>query len=210
MSPFGVHSVVLARSFVTVAHGEHRDTMNVSPVCMTIDVERIAQGDPAAEESFVREFEAKIRMMARIRLRNEETARDLTQEILMAALEALRKGSLRDPGKLAAFVHGVARNVINNHFRSRDPEPVREPLETDLVWIEEDREQRNLVRRELESLDSLDRKILLMTLVEGAKPGEIAAKLAISGDVVRQRKLRATRRIAERLSQFSVGKPPLT
>lgn len=174
---------------------------------MNTEVERIAQGDPAAEEAFVRQFEPKVRMMTRMRVRNEETARDLTQEILMASLEALRKGALREADKLAGFVHGVGRNLINNYFRSRDPEPVREPLESDLVWIEEDRDHRNLVQRELEQLEPLDRKILLMTLVEGAKPGEIAAKLQVSGDVVRQRKLRATRRIAERLSQFGAVRP---
>ena len=177
---------------------------------MPTDVDRIAHGDPEAEAAFVRQFEAKIRMMTRMRVRNEETSRDLTQDILIAALEALRKGSLREADKLAAFVHGIARNLINNHFRSRDPEPVREPLDSDLVWIEEDRDQRNLVERELASLDPLDRKILLMTLVEGAKPGEIAAKLKVSGDVVRQRKLRATRRMADRLSQFAGARPQPT
>ena len=175
---------------------------------MLTDIERIARGDREAEANFVRQFEPRIRTLTRVRVRQEETARDLTQDILLATLEALRKGSLRDPAKLAAFVHGVARNLINNHFRSRDPEPVREPLDSDLVWVEEDRDQRNLVRQELESLDPLDRQILLMTLVEGAKPGEIAAKLKVSGEVVRQRKVRATRRIAERLSQSGAIRPP--
>jgi hypothetical protein len=36
-----------------------------------------------------------------------------------------------------------------------------------------------------------------MTLVDGLKPGVIAVRLRLSSDVVRQRKVRATRRVME-------------
>ena len=39
------------------------------------------------------------------------------------------------------------------------------------------------------------------------QPGAIAAALGLDSGVVRQRKLRATRKIAERLSQLAVGVP---
>lgn len=170
-------------------------------------VERIAQGDREAEESFARDYEPRIRALTRVRLRNVDTARDLTQEILMASIEALRRGSLRDPAVLGAFVHGVARNIINSHFRTRDPEPVREPADYDLVWSPAERQETDIVRQEIEQLEPLDRKILLLTLVDGAKPNEIATQLGVNGEVVRQRKSRATKKIADRLSQFRIGKP---
>ncbi|MBI1786629.1 MAG: sigma-70 family RNA polymerase sigma factor [Acidobacteria bacterium] len=171
---------------------------------------RIRTGDRAAEEEFVRAFEPRVRALARFRMRDSESARDVTQEVLMAALQAMRNGAVHEPERLAAFVHGIARNLINHYFRSRDPLPAREPLESDLVWRPEDRDRRDLVAREIEALDALDRRILLMTLVDGSKPGEIAAQLGLSGDVVRQRKVRATRRIAARLSQMGAGKPQAT
>ncbi len=168
-------------------------------------VAAIAQGNVAAEDTLVRMFEPRVRTMAVIRTRNAETARDLAQEILIAALEALRRGALREPDKLASFVLGIARNVINNHFRSKDPDPLREPLDSDLVWnfdtAEESAGRRDAVRQEIDLLDPIDRQILLMTLVDDAKPGEIALRLGINGDVVRQRKVRAVRKIALRLSQ---------
>ena len=171
----------------------------------------IAQGSAAAEDEFARLFESRVRTMALMRTRDPETARDLAQEILMAAIEALRKGSLREPDRLAAFVLGIARNVINNYFRSRDPAALREPLDTDLISkgqiFDEDDERRQIVRQEIDLLDPLDRKILLLTLVDSAKPAEIALKLGISGDVVRQRKVRAVRRIAWRLSQTAATQP---
>ena len=61
---------------------------------------------------------------------------------------------------------------------------------------------------EIERLDETDREILNLTLLKGMKPGEIAAELDLSDEVVRQRKSRAVKRIAERirsLSQNAVG-----
>jgi DNA-directed RNA polymerase specialized sigma24 family protein len=53
------------------------------------------------------------------------------------------------------------------------------------------------VHRALESLANEDRDILRMTLVEGRKPGEIARLLGVTSEVVRTRKLRAARKVAE-------------
>ena len=49
-------------------------------------------------------------------------------------------------------------------------------------------------------LDPVDKAILQMTLVDGLKPGVIAQKLGMDSNVVRQRKLRATRRVVEIVS----------
>jgi DNA-directed RNA polymerase specialized sigma24 family protein len=51
--------------------------------------------------------------------------------------------------------------------------------------------------RALSALGPADREVLLLTLVEGLKPGEIAVKTGLSPDVVRTRKSRALRRILE-------------
>jgi DNA-directed RNA polymerase specialized sigma24 family protein len=59
------------------------------------------------------------------------------------------------------------------------------------------------VRRALAGLAPTDRRILLLTLIEGLKPGEIAAHLGLTSDVVRTRKLRALRRTADRVKKLS-------
>jgi DNA-directed RNA polymerase specialized sigma24 family protein len=56
-------------------------------------------------------------------------------------------------------------------------------------------------------LDPTDKAILQLTLVEGLKPGIIAQKLRLNPDVVRQRKLRATRRVVEFVSGQSQNAP---
>jgi RNA polymerase sigma factor (sigma-70 family) len=139
------------------------------------------------------------------RTRDREAARDLTQEVMLAVVLALRNGQLREMERLAAFVYGTARNVINNYLRSRNRVPREESIDTapevastpDRV---ESSERVVLIRRVVRDLDSTDRKILMLTLVEGLKPGEIAARLDLTSDVVRSRKSRAVRRMTERVA----------
>src|SRR5215470_4033362 len=82
-------------------------------------VERVRAGDIAAEEELVSTYRRGVFAIAAARTRDREAALDLTQEVLIAVLKAVRGGQLREPEKLAAFVHGIARNLINNYLRVR-------------------------------------------------------------------------------------------
>jgi RNA polymerase sigma factor (sigma-70 family) len=164
--------------------------------------ERIRQGDTSAETELVREFTQRIFVMGVVRTRDREAARELVQDVLVAVIGALRKGQLQDTDKLAAFVHGTARNLINNRLRSESQRPPMEPLPEDLAQASlteqlEDAERVRMVHQALEGLGQEDRKILWMTLVEGRKPGEIAAALGLTSEVVRTRKLRAAKKVAD-------------
>jgi RNA polymerase sigma factor (sigma-70 family) len=150
----------------------------------------------------VHEFTHRIFVMSVVRTRDREAARELVQDVLMAVIGALRKGQLQDTDKLAAFVHGTARNLINNRLRNASQRPPMEPLPDDLAQSSsivqlEDAERVRLVSQALECLGQTDRKILWMTLVEGQKPGEIAAALGLTSEVVRTRKLRAAKKVTE-------------
>jgi RNA polymerase sigma-70 factor (ECF subfamily) len=165
-------------------------------------VRAIEQRDPDAESTFVERYLKPVRTLLLARSRNPDLTADLQQEVMLEALCALRSGQLREPEKLSAFVAGIARNKLNNHFRSNRPtEPLHLPDELpDLscVAYQAEQEQREqLAGDAIASLDPLDRSILQMTLLDGLKPGVIAQRLQLSPDVVRQRKLRATRRVIE-------------
>jgi RNA polymerase sigma-70 factor (ECF subfamily) len=165
-------------------------------------VERIAAGDAAAESELAVRFDGRLRAMMSVRTRDREAARDLAQEALIAVLGALRKGQLREPERLAAFVHGTARNVLNSYFRQRQGRPAAVELTPETAWFvpadEVESEQRTRALRDgLGRLDRDDRAVLLMTLVEGLKPGEIARRLSLSAEVVRTRKSRALKRLTE-------------
>ena len=164
--------------------------------------------EAAAEREFVALFERRIRIMLEVRLRDREAARDLTQDTLIAALEAVRSGQLREPERLVAFVYGIARNVANNHGRRRGSEPEPEPLTDDMATADAEAEmleraQRSLALRAMEGLGADERRILRMTLVEGLKPGEIAARLGLGVDVVRTRKSRALRKVMAEIQRLS-------
>jgi RNA polymerase sigma-70 factor (ECF subfamily) len=163
-------------------------------------VDRIRQGDVSAESEFVRQFTHRVLVMATVRMRDREAARELVQDVLMAVIGALRKGQLQDSSKLVAFVHGTARNLINNWLRRESHRPKMESLPDDVADVGSaalmgDTERMRLVRQALERLGLKDRQILWMTLVEGRKPREIADALGLSSEVVRTRKLRAVRRV---------------
>jgi len=170
--------------------------------------DRIRNGEPSAEEELVHLFQDRIAFCYRTRTHDVGVAPDLTQEVLLAVVLALRDGHLREPERLTAFVYGTARNVVNNYLRTRSRLPKEDPIGEgphtaagfDAI---EDIERRALVRRALTSLDSTDRQILLLTLVSGLKPGEIARRLTLTPEVIRAHKCRALKKIAERVKKLS-------
>ena len=171
--------------------------------------ERVRGHEPSAEEELVRLFADRVSVLAFARTRDRELARDLTQDVMLAVVLALRNGHLRETERLAAFVYGTARNVINNYLRARSRVPRIDPLDVELVAAAtrpdpvENSERVGLVRQALRLLDSTDRQILRLTLTEGLKPGEIAARLGLTSEVVRTRKSRALKKTVERMKRLS-------
>jgi RNA polymerase sigma-70 factor (ECF subfamily) len=166
-------------------------------------VRAIEEGDREAEHAFVGRFLRPVKAMLMARSRNPDLTADLLQDVMMDAISALRRGQLREPAKLSSFVIGIARNLLNNHYRNsiRQPESLEFPdmlpdLSFDAEKVEA-QERETLAMDAISSLEPLDKTILQMTLVDGLKPGVIAQRLSLNPDVVRQRKLRATRRVID-------------
>jgi RNA polymerase sigma factor (sigma-70 family) len=166
-------------------------------------VRAIVGGDREAEQAFAQRYLRPVKAMLLARSRNPDLAADLLQDVMIEALCALRRGQLREPAKLSSFVIAIARNLLNSHYRGavRRPESLELPdslpdLSSQKDAVEE-MERERLAMSAIASLEPLDRSILQMTLVDGLKPGVIAVRLRLSSDVVRQRKVRATRRVME-------------
>jgi RNA polymerase sigma-70 factor (ECF subfamily) len=182
-----------------------RDTRTEGPDVEQL-VERVAQGDRAAEAQLAEYLTPRLRVMMRAKTRDAELARDLTQDAVIEVLKALRRGQLREPARLIAFVHGVARNVANNYVRTRREDTGHEPL-SDLLAQPLDEadahERRDLVTRGLAQISPSDREILDLILVEGLKPAEIAARMGLAPEVVRTRKSRALKRVLTALQRLT-------
>ena len=169
---------------------------------------RIRSREPSAEEEFVRLFSPRVALMVLARTHDPEAARDLAQDVMLAVVRAVRGEQLRDPERLVGFVFGIARNLINNYLRNRNRLPREDSLEAARHLASpphpaEDTERIALVQRALGALDSTDRRILLLTLVEGLKPGEIGIQLGLSSEIVRARKSRALKKTIDCVKKLS-------
>jgi RNA polymerase sigma-70 factor, ECF subfamily len=169
---------------------------------------RIRGGDAIAEAELAEFFAPRIFLVALSRTHDPDASRDLAQESFLAVLQSLRSGELRDPERLAAFVHGVARNIINNYFRSRMVRAKDAPLEGESAAASlgdpvEAAERSKLIDRALKSLSSVEREVLVLTLVEGFTPAEISARLGLDPAAVRTHKSRGLRKVTERVNRLS-------
>jgi RNA polymerase sigma factor (sigma-70 family) len=169
--------------------------------------ERIRSGEPSAEDELVRLFWDRIVFLAWARTRDREAARDVAQDVMLAVVTALRNGHLRDGERLVAFVYGTARNLVNNYLRAHSrlkEDPIDAALQLASMPDAGDNSERvALVRRAVNALDVTDRTILLLTLVEGLKPAEIAGRLGLTSEVVRARKSRALKKTAKHVKRLS-------
>jgi RNA polymerase sigma factor (sigma-70 family) len=171
--------------------------------------DRIRHGDPAAEAEFVERYYRRVLVMAQVRTGDRQVALDLAQEAMIGVLQALREGRVNSHQHVAGYVHGTARNLINNHFRGRGQARTEgvvldgESTQRDPEQLTAERERLELVERALDQLRPDDRQILRMTLVDGLKPGEIADRLGLASEVVRKRKSRAVFRLQKALEPRS-------
>ena len=172
----------------------------------TAIIDRIFAGDAAAEEELIARFQQRVRLYVAVRTSHPDYADEVTQETMLAAVLALREGKVREPEHLAAFILGIARNQLADAIRKqarRKTMPLPEGYDCPAPNSEQDPELVESARKEIETLEPGDRRILWLTLIDGFKPGEIAAQVGMSAELVRQRKSRALRKIVERLQPLS-------
>jgi RNA polymerase sigma factor (sigma-70 family) len=166
---------------------------------------RILRSDPDAERELVERFLPRVRTMLALRTCDRDAADELGQEVMLAAICALREGKAREPERLTAFLFGIARNLANDYIRRRArdrSEPFSEAHDVAAPPYESS-DRYDQARREIEQLDQMDRQVLSMTLADGLEPTEIAKRLGLSPETVRQRKSRALKRLLSRLNSLS-------
>jgi RNA polymerase sigma factor (sigma-70 family) len=173
---------------------------------------RIQAKEPAAEEEFVGMFQRRIRGFALANAGDPALAEELSQDVLWAVIRSLREGKVQQPGQLPAFVWGTARNLLNDRLRTRSREKLQ-PLTDEMEMSRPAMEQQNFERQRtahqaIGTLEPHERGVLLLSLVDGLRAEDIAARMGISSDAVRQRKSRALRKLAEILAPRSQAATP--
>lgn len=152
-------------------------------------VHDIRAGDADAERVLVERYSRGVTFLLRELTGDADRADDLHQETFRLVLAKVRAGELREPDKLSAFIHQLARNLFIAEYRKSaqrrtadieavaavaDPTPG--PLQRLL-----DKENAAAVRRLLAELKpDRDREILLRFFVAAHSKEAICAELGLS------------------------------
>lgn len=172
-------------------------------------VRRIQSGDPSAEAELVARFSHGLLLMLRQLARNPALADDLHQETLALVLQKIRRGEVRDPERLSAFIRSTARNLfIADRRKEARYSPIDEdqdgpqrvfidrgPAPSDRVLAEQE------TRRVQQLLGELrfdrDRQVLIRFYLSDQAKEEICEDLEIEPERFNQILFRARERLRE-------------
>lgn len=168
-------------------------------------VRQIRGGEPAAEQELVARFGEGLSFLLRRWTRDRAAAEDLYQETFRLALEKIRGGEVREPDRLAGFLHSLARNLSIHYYRRDARREVREDdLEAAAAVSAPDagqlgrllrQEKADLVRRVLAELGSeRDRQVLFRFYLAEEDKERICSDLGLSRPEFNMVLFRARRR----------------
>ena len=165
-------------------------------------VRRIGSGhDHEAESELFRRMAPRVRLYGLRHLRDGHAADDLTQQVLITTLEALRAGRLREPEKLASFVSGTCRmTVLDIRRGAHRKERLLAQFGADLMATTQlsmprlDHEQ---LTRCVQTLKERERTVVVMTFYDERTGAEVAGFLGLSEANVRVIRHRAIHQLRE-------------
>jgi RNA polymerase sigma-70 factor, ECF subfamily len=150
---------------------------------------RIGSGDREAETELFRRMAPRIHLYGLRHLRDAAAAEDLTQQVLITTLEALRAERLREPEKLASFVLGTCRMTVLDLRRSAQrKERLLQQYGPDLdraTPFSTPHLDRDQLRRCVKNLNERERSIVVMTFYDEQAGPDVASLLGISEANVR-------------------------
>lgn len=164
-------------------------------------VRQIGAGDRDAEAELFRRMAPRIRLYGLRHLRDAYAAEDLTQQVLITALEALREGRLREPEKLASFVLGTCRmTVLDLRRGAQRKERLLEQFGPDLIGspqsfipnLDHDR-----LTRCVQNLRERERAVIVMTFYDEQTAADVGSSLGVSEANVRVIRHRAIHQLRD-------------
>jgi len=133
-------------------------------------------------------------------VRDEHDAEDITSEVFARLPRALTHYRVSST-PFAAWLLRVARNAALDHLRAQRSVPLAEVHASGETAELHARERLAGLRTALEALPEDQRQVILLRLIAGMTPGEVAAHLDRSVDAVHALQHRARRRLREELTQ---------
>jgi len=157
--------------------------------------------DSAAEAELYRRLAPRVRLYGLKHLRDPHAAHDLVQQVLLATLEHLRQGKVREPDRIASYVLGMCRMTVLEIRRGTwrreqlleqwgdmaEAYEAPEPLALD-----EDR-----LAKCLEALAERERTVVALSFYADRNGDEVAQDLGITAGNVRVIRHRALGKLRE-------------
>ncbi len=164
---------------------------------------RIASGGSVgasdAEAELYTRLAPRVRLYGLRHLRDEQSAADLTQQVLLMTIERLRGGKIREPERLASFVLGMCRMVVLDLKRGgRRRERVLGQFADDLPRAgagDQPRLDTERLTTCLERLGERERSVLVLTFHAERTALEVAEELGLTAANVRVIRHRALARL---------------
>jgi len=192
-------------------------------------VEAFRAGDPEAVGTLLRSYQRRMFAVCYRMVRNDEDARDLTQESMMKVLEGLATFDAR--ARLSTWVIRVTMNCCLSHLRKRklrrhlslDAPPdtvatsppgehgglnVADTRELGATASVERDEASRLVIRALDSLDPDMRAVLVLRDMQDLDYQQIAEVIDAPVGTVKSRLFRARAALREAIERMSADVPP--
>jgi RNA polymerase sigma-70 factor, ECF subfamily len=165
-------------------------------------VSQIGSGsDLEAEAELFRRMAPRIRLYGLRHLRGVHAADDLTQQVLITILEALRAGRLRQPEKLASFVLGTCRMMVLDLRRgAQRKERLLEQFGADLlgpVQTSMPHLFHEQLTRCVQNLKERERAVVVMTFYDEQTGADVASFLGVSEANVRVIRHRAIHQLRD-------------
>ena len=172
-------------------------------------VQQSRAGDRDAFAEIVRRYQSLLCSVAFGATGNLATSEEIAQEAFLSAWRSI--GSLKDPGKLRAWLCGIVRNMANNRVRKRSSDILSnasgmEPLRfeddgsTDPVESTIAREEVDLLNRTLSGMPANYREPLVLFYREQQSVSRVAELLDLSPSAVKQRLSRGREMLREEVA----------
>src|SRR6185436_7753400 len=160
-----------------------------------------ARRDVAAESDLYRRLAPRVRLYGRRHLRDDEEAHDLMQQVMVATLEKLRAGEVREPERIVSFVFGMCRMVTMEMRRGeRRRDELLEKYGPDLEIADiaiPPRLDEARVAACLERLAERERTVLILSFYEDEPADRVGEMLGLSAGNVRVIRHRAMERLRD-------------
>jgi RNA polymerase sigma-70 factor (ECF subfamily) len=157
-------------------------------------LQRLRGGDTETERHFIAYFKDLLRIKLRSRLRSPQLVEDACQETFLRVFKTLRSGEeIQHPERLGAYVNTVCNHVLLELYRS---EKRHRPMsDSSVAYIEDDApiaedrllavERRVLVRRVIDDLPDLDRRLMRALFVEERDKDEVCKEFKVDRSYLR-------------------------